>query len=296
MEIPRARELIVDSNLLPSSYTSARCPYKGQKHWPPLVRRSELFQRSVDIIRKSAIHARIMSSSDATIASAAQVAGSEAKAAKSPTKKKAAGSKNAAKKPVLDHPKYSEMVKAALTNLKERGGSSRQAVLKYIVKNFKVGTDENVVNTHLKMALRAGVKNASLKQSKGSGATGSFRLGEEAKKKAKKPAAAKPAKAKKSPAKAVKKPAKVAKSSSPKKPIAKKAVAATKKPKAAAKPAAAKKTKADKPKKAVAPKKASPKKTTAAAPKKSPAKKVKTAATKKPAAAAKPKKVAAKKA
>ena len=291
MEIPRARELIVDSNLLPSSYTSARCPYKGEKRWPLLVRTSELFERSVDIVRKSAIYARIMSSSDATVASAAQVTGSVAKAAKSPTKKKAAGSKSAAKKPALDHPSYSEMVKAALTNLKERGGSSRQAVLKYIVKNFKVGTDENVVNTHLKMALRAGVKNSSLKQSKGSGATGSFRLGEEAKKKA----AKKPAKAKKSPAKAAKKPAKVAKSSSPKKPIAKKAVAATKKPKAAAKPAAAKKAKADKPKKAAAPKKASPKKTTAAAPKKSPAKKVKTAAAKKP-AVAKPKKAAAKKA
>src|SRR5262245_35292876 len=65
-----------------------------------------------------------------------------------------------------EHPKYSEMIQQALTSLKERGGSSRQAVLKYIMKNFKVGTDENVVNTHLKLALKAGVKNASLKQSK----------------------------------------------------------------------------------------------------------------------------------
>jgi len=28
--------------------------------------------------------------------------------------------------------KYSEMIKAAITTLKERGGSSRQAILKYI--------------------------------------------------------------------------------------------------------------------------------------------------------------------
>ena len=72
----------------------------------------------------------------------------------------------------------------------ERGGSSRQAILKYIVKHYNVGKDEKVVNQHLKMALRAGVKNNSLKQSKGQGASGSFRLGE--KKAEKKPKAKKP--------------------------------------------------------------------------------------------------------
>jgi histone H1/5 len=205
--------------------------------------------------------------------------------AKTP-KKKMAMNKGATKKPA-DHPKYSEMVHQALGSLKERGGSSRQAILKYLVKNFKLGTDEATVNTHLKMALRAGVKNASLKQSKGSGASGSFRLGEEAKKK---PKAAKKAKA----AKKVKKP-KAAGTKSPKK-MAKKT--------ASAKPKAAKKAKADKPKKAVAaPKKAASaakpankavaakkaKPAKVAKPKKSPAKKAKSAAPKpkKPAAAAK---------
>jgi histone H1/5 len=109
---------------------------------------------------------------------------------KSPKKAKKTSSSPAkvggAKKTNADHPKYSEMVHQALTNLKERGGSSRQAILKYIVKNFNVGKDENVVNTHLKMALKSGVKNASLKQSKGSGASASFRIGSEAKKPAKK--------------------------------------------------------------------------------------------------------------
>lgn len=188
-------------------------------------------------------------SSDATgVASAAAQVVADAKGTKSPTKKKAAVGKTAGAKKtgkVADHPKYSEMVKEALTSLKERGGSSRQAVLKYIVKNFKVGSDESVVNTHLKIALRAGVKNGGLKQSKGSGASGSFRLGEEAKK-AKKPAAAK---VKKSPAKkaaAAKKPAKVPAKSPAKKKMAKKAAA----PKAAA--PKAKKAKADKPKKASA--------------------------------------------
>ena len=88
------------------------------------------------------------------------------------------------------HPKYSEMVSAAVAALKERGGSSRQAILKYICAHYKVG-DEKSVNAHLKMALRAGVKNNSLKQSKGAGASGSFRLGEAKKAKSPKKKAAK---------------------------------------------------------------------------------------------------------
>jgi histone H1/5 len=92
------------------------------------------------------------------------------------------------------HPKYSEMVKQALATLKERGGSSRQAVLKYVLQHFDVGKDETVVNRRLKVALRAGVQDGGLKQSKGAkGATGSFRLGDtqqqQQKKKNNKPAA-----------------------------------------------------------------------------------------------------------
>merc|ERR1712018_488595 len=112
-----------------------------------------------------------------------------------PAKKKAAKPKKPA-----NHPKYSDMIKAAITSLKERGGSSRQAILKYISANYKVGDN---AASHLKLALRAGVKNGSLAQSKGTGASGSFKLAAKkpAAKKAKKPAA------KKSPKKAAKKPA-----------------------------------------------------------------------------------------
>lgn len=91
--------------------------------------------------------------------------------------KKKVSTKKTSGQTAADHPKYSEMIKQALMALKERGGSSRQAVLKYIMANFKVGRDEASVNSHLKMALKAGVKNSTLKQSKGTGATGSFRLG-----------------------------------------------------------------------------------------------------------------------
>ena len=175
-------------------------------------------------------------------------------------KKKVAASKP--KKP-FSHPKYTDMIAASLGSLKERGGSSRQAILKYISSHYDVGKDERVVNQHLKMALRVGVKNGSLKQAKGTGASGSFRLGEKTKPAA---AAAKkpPAAAKKSPKKVVKKATKSPKkvvAKSPKKVVKKKTVKpkAALKRKAAAKPkktpVKAKKSTASKPKKAAPAKK-----------------------------------------
>ena len=139
------------------------------------------------------------------------------------------------------------MVGKAIAALKERGGSSRQAILKYIMANFNVGKDAKTVNVHLKLSLRAGVKNKSLKQSKGTGASGSFKIGEVVKpqkkpaakpKKAVKPKAAKPKKAK-TPTKTAAKP-KAKKPAAAKKVAAKPAKKATKSPK---------KTKAVKPKK-----------------------------------------------
>ena len=161
------------------------------------------------------------------------------------------------KKPA-SHPKYGEMIAAALGALKERTGSSRQAILKYITANYKCGDNLTAVNSHLKMALKAGVKSGALKQYKGTGASGSFKLGEtkKAAKKAAKPKAAKPTKAKTP-----------KKKTAAKKPAAKKA-ATPKKAKAAKKPAA-KKVKTPKKAAAAKPKKAakSPKKVKSAKPK-----------------------------
>lgn len=180
-------------------------------------------------------------------------------------KKTASKAKKAAKP--AEHPKYIEMIKAAITALKERSGSSRIAIEKYIKANYKV-TD---VGPHLKMALKKGVASNVLVQTKGTGASGSFKVNKEALKEKKKPAkkpttkkpAAKKPAAKKPTAKkaAAKKPA--AKKSTTKKPAAQKT---TKKPaakKAAAKPKTAqKKAPAKKPaakKAAKSPKKAAKK-------------------------------------
>lgn len=157
-----------------------------------------------------------MSTDTTTAAAAVPTIDGKAKTGK---KKLVTKTKKTAAMAGVDHPKYSEMIRQALTALKERGGSSRQAVLKYIMKNFKLGTDESVVNTHLKLALKAGVKNASLKQSKGTGATGSFRIGNDV--------AAKKAGSKKSAGDKPKSQRKVS-SSSKKKPAVSKPAAAKK--------------------------------------------------------------------
>lgn len=197
------------------------------------------------------------------------VAAPAAAPAKVATPKKAKATKPKAPKKASTHPSYQEMVKKAIETLKERGGSSRQAIQKYIMANFKT-CDDKKGQAQLRLALKRGVAAGVLQQAKGTGAAGSFRLGEKAK------AVAKPKAVKK---KVAKKPAgekKVKKATKPKTPKKAKAAAdgkpktpkvkAAKKPK---KPAAEKK--ASKPKVAKKPK--TPKKAGAAKPKAPKAKK-----------------------
>merc|ERR1711872_530394 len=150
----------------------------------------------------------------------------DAEAAPAPAKAKAPKKKQA--KPT--HPPYSVMIVAAIKALKERSGSSKRNILKYIVANYKVGDQATI---RLNMALRKMGKAGKLKQVKGVGARGSFRIPPKApsgkprgRPKSKKPKAAKkPAKKanKKSAAKkAAKKPAKKPAAKKPaKKPAAK---------------------------------------------------------------------------
>merc|ERR1712108_124915 len=115
----------------------------------------------------------------------------------------AAPKKAAKAKAPAAHPKYSVMIAAAITALKDRTGSSRQAILKYICANYKV--DAAKAGQHLRMALKAGIKKGTLKMAKESGkGAGCFKLVKvekpkkvkavKPKKPAEKPKAAKPAK------------------------------------------------------------------------------------------------------
>src|SRR5713101_3379159 len=112
--------------------------------------------------------------------------------------KKGKGSAKAAKpkkpKTAPSHPKVSEMVTAAIKTLKERSGSSTQAIKKYIAANYKVDIDR--LAPFIKKYLKSAVESGALTQTKGVGASGSFRIA----------GVAKPASAGK-PKKAVAKPA-----------------------------------------------------------------------------------------
>ena len=72
-----------------------------------------------------------------------------------------------------EHPTFAVMIAAAIGALKDRKGSSRQAIEKYICANYKVGPK---YASHFKMALKRGVENGALVQTKGVGASGSFKL------------------------------------------------------------------------------------------------------------------------
>jgi histone H1/5 len=181
------------------------------------------------------------------------------------------------KKPAA-HPAFGEMIAKAIVGLADKKGSSKVAIKKYILANFKV-EDNKKTNTNLNLALKKSVSGGKLSTAKGH--SGTFKATK----------VEKPKKVKTSPKKAAKKPAakkspkKVAKKSAVKKSVkkvapeptkavtAKKAVSAKKavKPKAAklkksptkkaAKPKAVKKTPAKKPvAKKPAVKKAAPKK------------------------------------
>ena len=178
-------------------------------------------------------------------------------AAPTSSPKKAAPKKRQPAKPA-NHPPYKEMIKAAIAALKERNGSSRQSIVKYITENFKV--DKTQVRPHINRGLKKMVETKVLIQPKGTGASGRFKLAKPVavpKKKTaakKKPAAkktsAKKTTAKKPKTKKAKKPAagtakkakdSKTKKSKTKKPAAKKPAAKPKKP--AAKKSASKKTK-----------------------------------------------------
>jgi hypothetical protein len=161
------------------------------------------------------------------------------------------------------------MVGNAIKSLKERGGSSLQAIKKYIAANYKV--DSEKLSPFIKKYLKTAVASGELVQTKGKGASGSFKL---AAAKTEKAAAPVPARGRAASAPKVKKQsaAKVKKAKSPKKAAVKttekKRAAPVKAKKAPSKAkkvtkVPTKKPKAPRPKTAAkpkAPKKASPKK------------------------------------
>lgn len=87
--------------------------------------------------------------------------------------------KSARKKKVLEMPTYNEMVEAAITNLKDRTGSSRQAIAKYIADNYDITAKYEV---HMKQALKRLLTQNVIVQTRGTGASGSFMMNKASKK------------------------------------------------------------------------------------------------------------------
>ena len=183
-----------------------------------------------------------------------------------------------------DHPPYIQMIKAALTDLQERGGSSRQAIYRYIETNYKV---KDGFQIYVRNGLKKGCESNMFVHTKGSGASGSFKLAQKSEpkkkpvvpkekvskpkatestdgKKVKKPRTPKPKSSQKKSVKAAEKkksPAKRSAAAKPRKATAAKAKTAklSLKPKTVAKPSTPKKPSSPKkpstPKKANTPKK-----------------------------------------
>merc|ERR1712212_761163 len=84
-------------------------------------------------------------------------AGAKAKKEKKPAKAKTAPS----------HPTYSVMITAAVGALKDRTGSSRQAILKYICANYKV--DDKKAATQTRLALKRMTAGGELRMAKDKG-------------------------------------------------------------------------------------------------------------------------------
>jgi histone H1/5 len=61
------------------------------------------------------------------------------------------------------HPDLMEMIHAAIVALKEPNGSSRRAIVNYIMANYKVGTDQKAINSSVKDALKSSIQKGLLK-------------------------------------------------------------------------------------------------------------------------------------
>lgn len=87
-------------------------------------------------------------------------------------KVKAVKTKKPGSKP--SHPPTSQLVNGAIMALKERTGSSLQAIKKYIATNNKVDVDK--LSPFIRKYLKKATASGQLIQTKGNGASGSFKM------------------------------------------------------------------------------------------------------------------------
>jgi len=81
---------------------------------------------------------------------------------------------NGAKELPTKKSRYLDMIIKAIQELKERNGSSRQSILKYVIANFDINCDANSASICVKSALKRGLTTGRLKHLKGEGLKGTF--------------------------------------------------------------------------------------------------------------------------
>ncbi|XP_072752849.1 histone H1-like [Anoplolepis gracilipes] len=146
--------------------------------------------------------------------------------------KKTNKSKAKSQEKKASRPATSEMVTAAIKELKDHKGSSLQAIKKYIVATYKV--DGEKVAPYIRRYLKSAVSSGAVVQTKGKGASGSFKLSTDNSK-------PKPKAKVKRASKATTKKDKIEKTTTVRKPAATKKAAAAKKPESPKKQPAQKK-------------------------------------------------------
>jgi len=107
----------------------------------------------------------------------------KSKSPKPAKKKSARGDKKSAP---MTHPPFLKMVKEAVSKLNDRKGSARVTILKYIMANYRLELEEAKIKNFLNKALKKGLESEELKNSKGLGLSGRFKLNIKPKKGAKK--------------------------------------------------------------------------------------------------------------
>ena len=93
--------------------------------------------------------------------------GPKGKVSKAADKKTPVAKIKKVKAAASSHPKYSVMIESAIKALKERNGSSRQAILKYIIANYSLESKKAAIQ--LRLSLKRAVAGGSLKMAKESG-------------------------------------------------------------------------------------------------------------------------------
>jgi len=74
------------------------------------------------------------------------------------------------------HPPWADMMMTAVKALNERHGSSVPAIKKYILSTYKIDTEPDKITPMLRRGLKAAMASNKLKQVKGKGLAGSFKM------------------------------------------------------------------------------------------------------------------------